>query len=403
MTDLFTLGEIAISDFIKGNEPPRGGKHELRLVMDDDGAVRLDKCVPCGVMFGKYWYRSGTNASMKAALSDIVKSVMSIMKPPDKRHSQTWLDIGSNDGTLLSFVPPNYWRVGIDPVEDNFVTEALNHADVICQSYFDGTSALLNIGRAKIITSIAMFYDIVERDRFIEGIKTVLDDNGVWIFQQSYTPLMINQTAFDNICHEHYYYYSLCNIKTLLDRHGMKIMDCQINDVNGGSFRVYAMKADADERVFGSQPHRDVCKIRVDSILEYERAIGITEKPIWDAFYNRIQVLRNDVRAFIIDAVNDGKTIYGYGASTKGNTLLQYFGLTRHHITAIADASAYKHGLKTVETLIPIVSESEMRAAKPDYLLVLPWHFITEFTERESEYLSNGGRFIVPCPKLQIL
>jgi hypothetical protein len=393
--ELFSLGDLYISDFVQKGELTKE-RYPLSLVMDEDGAVRLPHHIPINKMFGKYWYRSALNGSMKAGLKDIVESIVSIVKPGKK-----WLDIASNDGTLLSYVPEYYYKIGIDPCEDSFLNEARLNSDLIIQDYFK--AELMEGKKADVITSIAMFYDVVDRGQFLEDVYEVLEDDGVWVLQQSYTPLMIQQVAFDNICHEHFYYYSLFNLKKLLERHGFKVMDCQFNEINGGSFRLYVMKDVGNVQRFSSQPYRDVCKVRIDSVLAYEKELKLDEVETWDKFYTDICKLKTDVVNFILTEKAKGKTIYGYGASTKGNTLLQFFGLTSEHITAIADVSEYKHGLYTIATDIPIISEQEMRAAKPDYLLILPWHFISNFIERESLLRSQGTKFIVPCPKLQIL
>lgn len=214
---------------------------------------------------------------------------------------------------------------------------------------------------------------------------------------------MIKQMAFDNICHEHIYYYSLFNMRNLLERRGFKIVDCQLNDINGGSFRIYVMKEQGDVNKFSTQPNRDVCEFRVNSILEYERTLELDSSETWTKFYSDINDLKERTVNFIKEEKAKGKTIWGYGASTKGNTMLQYFGLDDTLIDGIAERNVYKWGLKTVGTNIPIYSEDDMRRANPDYLLVLPWHFINEFKERESEFLKRGGKFIVPCPKFEII
>jgi hypothetical protein len=249
-----------------------------------------------------------------------------------------------------------------------------------------------------------MFYDLLDPHPFINDITKVLDDNGVWVLQLSYTPLMLEQLAFDNICHEHAYYYSLNSLKKLFAKHDLKIVDCSLNDVNGGSFRVYVQKNIADVTSFGTSPLRDVCNFRVQSILTYENThFNIGSPIVWKQFMNKIEDLKNQTVNFIKEEKAKGKVICGYGASTKGNTLLQWFGLDNTMIDAIAERSPYKFGLKTIGTNIPILSEEEVRAMKPDYMLVLPWHFINEFVQRENEYLSNGGKFIVPCPKFEII
>jgi ubiquinone/menaquinone biosynthesis C-methylase UbiE len=354
-------------------------------------------------MFGKYWYRSGINETMKLALKDIVDSILRLRKNDSYINKKnTWLDIASNDGTLLSFVPSNYYRIGIDPCEDSFQEEARKHSELNIQDYFSHAEIERYTPRkADIITSIAMFYDVLDRDTFLNDINSILKDDGLWVMQLSYTPLMLKQLAFDNICHEHYYYYSLSNLKKLLERYGFKVIDVQLNNVNGGSFRVYVQKKDATSLM--SQPDQDVCSIRINSLLTYEKEIGIDAPFTWLKFMSDIAKLSNEVKDFIKSEVEKGKTVWGYGASTKGNTLLQYFELDNTLITAIADRTEYKHGLKTVGTNIPIVSEEAMRIVKPDYLLILPWHFIDNFIEREKDYLNNGGHFIVPCPKLKII
>lgn len=404
MKELFSLGELYVSDFLKEGNHPRGGQFEMKMMLEENtGAVRLEKLAPNDVMYGKYWYRSGINTTMKKELSGIVDSIYRVKK---LKENDVWLDIACNDGTLLSFLPKELIRVGIDPVDNSFKVESEKHANEIVQDYFTADaykSTIYGSQKAKVVTSIAMFYDLDDPKTFIQDVGEILDDNGIWVLQLSYTPLMIKQMAFDNICHEHVYYYSLFNLKNLFEQNGFKIMDCQLNDINGGSFRVYAMKEDSDEKTFGTQPYRDICKFRVESLLEYEKTLKLDLPETWVNFFDDINTLKEKTINFIKRAKSEGKTVWGYGASTKGNTLLQYFGLDNTLIDGIAERSPYKFGLTTVGTNIPIYSEEEMRKAKPDYLLVLPWHFINEFIDREKEFLVGGGKFIVPCPKFEII
>jgi len=215
---------------------------------------------------------------------------------------------------------------------------------------------------------------------------------------------MVKQMAFDNICHEHIYYFSLKSIKKLIEPKGFKIVDCALNDTNGGSCRIYIQKNKATPTSFGTAPLRDVCKFRIESILNYEeKHLDISNPETWENFRQKLEKMKSQTVEFIRKEVAAGKKVYGYGASTKGNTLLQYYGLTPNDITAIAERSPVKFGKFTVGTNIPIISEKEMRAANPDYLLVLPWHFIKEFVEREGKFLDNGGKFIVPCPEFKVI
>lgn len=403
MKELFSLGELYPSDFLAEGEEPRCKKVEMALALEENGAVKLTKVAPFNAMYGKYWYRSGINNAMRKELSNIVNSIFSILP---LKENDLWIDIACNDGTLLSNVPNDLIRIGIDPADDTYKTESQAHADLIIQDYFTAhalKSSKFGSLKAKVITSIAMFYDLEHPEVFIKDIYEVLDDNGVWVLQLSYTPLMVKQLAFDNICHEHIYYYSLFNLKELFENNGFCIMDCQLNDTNGGSFRIYAMKQGANHSVFSSQPYRDVCKMRIDSLLTYEKQLSLNKPSLWSWWFEEINNLKEKTVSFIRKAKDEGKSIWGYGASTKGNTLLQYFGLDNTLIDAIAERSTYKWGLRTIGTNIPIKSEDEMRKAQPDYLLCLPWHFINEFKTREQDYLKKGGKFIVPCPHFEII
>lgn len=399
------LGKHYVSDFIKSDEDYVGReKWSLDLEIDPSiGAVRLTEFPPSHTMWGKYWYRSGINATMTKELGDIVQEITSRVKLND---NDIWLDIACNDGTLLRQLPTNIIKLGIDPADDTYYSESSKHG-VVIQDYFS-LDAYQRTGygdrKAKVITTIAMFYDLNDPHPFIEDIISVLDDDGVWVLQMSYTPLMIEQLAFDNICHEHAYYYSLSSIKKLFEQHNLKIVDCNLNDINGGSFRIYVQKNTADINSFGTSPLRDVCNFRLNALLDYEsKYFDLTNVELWNTFQNRIEALKEQTVSFIKEEKAKGKVICGYGASTKGNTLLQWFELDHTLIDAMAERSPYKFGLKTVGTNIPILSEEEVRAMKPDYILVLPWHFISEFMKRESDFLKNGGKFIVPCPRFEII
>lgn len=404
LKELFTLGELYVSDFIKDEKDYADReKHELKMMLElDTGAVRLEKMPPSNMMWGKYWYRSGTNQTMKDHLFDVVKKTSSLvqLKPDD-----IWLDIACNDGTLLSYVDSRLKRIGIDPADNSFLHESSEHAHTVVQDYFSKAVYEKSCGtqKAKVITTIAMFYDIENPDNFIKDIYEILDDNGVWVVQMSYTPLMLKQMAFDNICHEHLYYYSLFNIKKLFERNGLKVLDCTLNDANGGSFRVTAIKDVADIKQFSTQQNRDIFDFNVKSLLAHEDTLKLDQPETWHAFFNKISALKKQTCEFLAQEKSKGKIIAGYGASTKGNTLLQYFGIDNTLVDCIAERSPYKFGLKTIGSNIPIVSEKEMREMKPDYLLVLPWHFIDEFVKREQDFLNGGGKFIVPCPNFEII
>lgn len=404
MKKLLEIGNHYVSDFIKNeSDYTNRKKYNLDVYLDEIiGAARLKEIAPPDSMWGQYWYRSGINATMTKELGNIVTEITSRIK---YNQGDIWLDIACNDGTLLKQIPNEFIKLGIDPCDDSFYKEASQHG-IIIQDYFS-YNAYQKTGygdkKAKIITTIAMFYDLDNANPFIEDINKVLDDNGLWVIQLSYTPLMLQQLAFDNICHEHIYYHSLNSIKNLIAPHNLKIVDASLNDVNGGSIRIYMQKNIAKESSFATGPLRDVCNFRVQSLLEYENTkFDISKPKVWEEFNENINKLKQQTVDFIKQEKAKGKIICGYGASTKGNTLLQWFGLDHTLIDAIAERSPYKFGLKTIGTNIPIKSEEEIRAMNPDYMLVLPWHFISEFIQREDEFLSKGGKFIIPCPKFEI-
>jgi len=402
--ELFSLGNIYVSDFIKDGEKPRGPQSPLTLVLEEStGAVKLTEVPDGDTMYGRYWYRSGINSTMVRELGEIVKSCGESVKIND---GDVWLDIACNDGTLLKQVPKNMIKVGVDPADNTYTCESKQVADLIIQDYFNEKSyknSKFGDKKVKIVTTIAMFYDLHDPISFLKDVYNIMEDNGLFVLQMSYTPLMLKQLAFDNICHEHIYYYNLTNIKSLLKQVGFDVVDCQLNDINGGSFRVYIRKSIADIRGFKTSPYRDVANYRINSLLEMEKSDKMNTPEPYMEFWNNINELKDKTMAFIKKVKSEGKTVWGYGASTKGNTLLQWFGLDETLIDGIAERSPYKFGLKTVGTNIPIYSEDEMRKVKPDYMLVLPWHFIDEFVRRESDYLNSGGKFIVPCPKFEVI
>lgn len=403
MKKVLELGDHYVSDFLKPEQQMRETKPwSLDLYLDEAiGAVRLDGVAPLDKMYGQYWYRSGINDSMVMQLKNIVAEICDRVK---LKPNDAWLDIACNDGTMFQFIPKEIQKFGIDPADDSYFTESSRYATVKQDFFSKETYYNIANKKTKVITCIAMFYDLENPHKFIEDVYDILEDDGVFVAQMSYTPLMLKQLAFDNICHEHVYYYDLTSIKSLFEKHGFVLRDCSLNDTNGGSFRVYFQKAISNEKSFATKQVRDVCEFRVASLLEYElKDWNIRNLDLWKKFGENIFDLKEKVISFLEQAKQDNKVVYGYGASTKGNTLLQLFGITSDLLPAIAERSPYKFGLLTIGTNIPIVSEEEMRAANPDYLLVLPWHFIDDFVQRENNFLRNGGKLVVPCPRFEII
>ncbi len=400
MVELFSLGELYPSDFV--DTPVSDAKKvPLTLALDRKSSlVQLKHTAPLDRMYQEYWYRSGINKIMVEELKSIARKAVSLLRCSK---GDIVLDIGCNDGTLLRYYNRGLYRVGFDPAQ-NLKKYAEKNADLIITDYFTAQSYFSQLNQtAKIITSIAMFYDLEDPHGFVEDISAVLDGEGLWIVQMSYLPLMLKQFAFDNICHEHLEYYSLSSFEYLIRQHGLKIVDVELNDINGGSFRICVRKSSSNDHLFATAPYRDVAEFKIESLFAYEKKLNLNDPETYASWFKKIKELKSKTVNFIKSEKSKGKTIWGYGASTKGNTLLQWYGLDNTLIDAIAEKSPAKYGKLTVGTNIEIKSEKEMREAKPDYLLILPWHFIFAFGNREKEYLKSGGKFIVPCPRFEVI
>jgi hypothetical protein len=319
----------------------------------------------------------------------------------DLRSGDTVLDVACNDGTLLSFWEKDLFRVGIDPAK-NLKPLSEKHANAIVPDFFNSKNFFAHAkDKAKVFTSIAMFYDIEEPNWFVREAKSVLHPEGVWIIQMSYMPLMLEQNAFDNILAEHIEYYSFTVLNDLLTSNGLKVIDVELNDVNSGSFRV-AISHQDNKNLKLPYHAQQIGDFRVKSLLEYEKSLNLlSPKPYLD-FFARVKTNRERTLELLRDIKKKGKTVIGYGASTKGNTLLQFYGITPDLIPSIAERTPEKWGKKTIGTGIPIISEEEARKMKPDYLLVFPWHFADSFRKREQKLLQSGTQMIVPLPHLQI-
>ncbi len=366
--------------------------------------LQLRHSVSPEFMYRNYWYRSGTNRTMRQALSDIANIAETLIH---LKSGDSVLDIGCNDGTLLaSYKTGDIFRIGFDPAE-NLAAWSQKVTDVLVTDFFSAHTfasvADLKGKRPKVVTSIAMFYDLEDPNEFVNDIKGVMDPDGLWIVQMSYLPLMLSTNEFGNICHEHLEYYSLQSFEFLLRQHDFAVVDVELNEINGGSIRAYIRNVGADTEVFGDDTYRTLAAERVQAMREREIKLGLDDSRVYHDFARRVERIKQDVVTFVQAEKAKGKRIFVYGASTKGNTVLQYFGLDATMIAAAAERNPDKFGRVTVGSRIPIVSEEAARAEKPDYFLILPWHFLEEFMEREYNYLASGGRFIVPFPYFTLI
>ena len=369
-----------------------------------EGPVELGWCSDCGLlqmaysyapdeMYGdNYGYRSGLNASMVKHLTNKVRYLQRIVTLDS---NSVVLDIGSNDATSLkAYQVEGLRKIGIDPTGGKFKKYYTDDITLVEDFFSADAFKSVETRKANIVTSIAMFYDLEDPIAFARQIEEVLDVNGVWHFEQSYMPSMLRTNSYDTICHEHLEFYSLQVVKRILSEANLKVVDVQMNAINGGSFAVTAAKK--------ASPLVENHAV-INWLVDQEKAMGLsTPKPYRD-FEERVFRHRDDLVSLIRALNADGKTVLGYGASTKGNVMLQFCGFTAEDIPAIAEVNEDKFGCFCPGTGIPIISEAEAHAMEPDYFIVLPWHFKNGIVEREREFLERGGKMILPFPEIEII
>jgi len=356
------------------------------------GLLQMQHSVPPEILYSSYWYRSGTNQTMCDHLSGIAKSALQLVR----KKSGAALDIGCNDGTLLKNYPKSWRRVGVDPSD---IAQEIKDGIQVVQDVFPSAELKRRLPRLKfdIITSIAMFYDLENPVEFVRGIRESLAPNGVWIVEMSYMPSMLETNSYDTICHEHLEYYSLSVIENILRRVGLKIFRAELNTINGGSIRCYVTQAESD----AYKKEEWLAGLKKLRHSEFDLELD-TDKP-YKSFQDRINLHRDELVSLLKKLKRDGKRIHIYGASTKGNTILQWCNLDNQIIDCAAERNPDKYGASTLGTNIPIVSEAQSREMKPDYYLVLPWHFKEEFMKREKASFDKGIGFIFPLPTIEVI
>jgi hypothetical protein len=358
------------------------------------GLIQTRHTVPGSVLYSSYWYRSGVNRTMTENLHGIARAVESIVP---LEAGDLVVDIGCNDGTLLDGYEAQGLRyLGFDPSDVGRYAVAKGY-DVVRDFYSaEGLRRRRPDQKAKAITSIAMFYDLEQPAEFVADVADALAEGGIWVIELHYLPMMLAANAFDAIVHEHLEYYSLAVIERLIGEGGLEVVAAGLNEINGGSIRLF-IGHQGDHRQTPEQAE-ELRKLRV---AEFELALDAPAP--YEEFRQRVEAVRDELLATCKRIRDEGKTIHVYGASTKGNTILQYAGIDHSLIEAAADRNEDKWGSETIGTHIPIISEEESRAKHPDYYLALPWHFLDEFLEREREFLERGGKFIVPLPEVRVI
>ena len=385
LRQIFSLGNLFVSNFVNKKDINNGIRAPLKLLYCKNcELIQLSHIAPQQVIYKRfYWYRSGITKTMNLALQNIFKESLKYVK---LNVNDVVLDIGANDGTLLKFYKKKKIKtIGCEPAKNlqNTLKRNCDHTlnDFWSKEKLNKILLKNKLKKPKIITAIGMFYDLENPNKFIQDVSESLDENGIFIAQLMCLKSMIEKNDLGNICHEHIEFYSLKSIKYLFEKNGMEIFKIEENDINGGSYRIYCRKF-----------KNGSIKLPNENVLN-----------LMQGFVNRVKKNKELITRFINKSVQKKKKIYLYGASTKGNTVLQYYGLTNKKIPIAAERSPEKWGKYTIGTGIKIVSEKIARDLKPDYFFVTPWGFIKEFIKREKRWLKNGGSFILPFPKFKLI
>ena len=389
----FSLGNQYLTGVFPKKYNEKISKGNLSLVFCNKcKLLQLENSFDSNEMYGdNYGYMSSLNKSMFNHLKYKVKKLLrkNPLKPKD-----TVIDIGSNDGTFLSFFSKKLNLIGVDPTIKKFSKSY--RKDIQKYSYFFSYEILKDKikKKAKLITSIAMFYDLDDPVKFAKDVYALLDKNGIWHLELSYMPSMLKNISYDTICHEHLEYYSLTSMKYILDKSNFKIIDIEFNEINGGSFALTVAKKNS--------AHKEENKM-VSWLLAKEKLLKVNELSTFKNFFHKCEIQKKILRNLLINLKNTGKKVYGYGASTKGNVILQFCNIDKKLIKNIGEVNPYKYNSFTPGTKIKIISESKLRKLKPDYLLVLPWHFKDFILNKEKDYLNKGVKFIFPLPDIEII
>jgi len=393
LVPIISLGNHCVIDFVEDGK--KSVKCPLNLVLCNKcKLLQLEHNAPDESMWGdQYWYKSAINPTIRADLKDIVNQVENLM---DLTYGDYVLDIGCNDGTMMEYYKDGR-AIGFEPSK-NVCDEARDKGFEVINDFFNKRAYRKHFKKkAKVITAISMFYDLDDPNKFLRDINDCLEKDGLFIIQQNYLVKMLENTGLDNICHEHREYYSLTSLNHLLKRHNLEVFDVILNGINGGSIRTYIRKKRS--KLKGKKGAEE----RVQEIIDHEKKLKLhTNKPYLE-FAKRGREIKRKIMKFVKQELKKGKIICGSGASTKGNTTLQYFGLTPKHIKCIGDKNPEKFGKKTVGQLIPINSPKEVQKLKPDYLFVLIWYFLNDIIRNQKTFLEKGGKLIVPFPSPRII
>ena len=390
---LFSLGNLCYTGKFLKNKNKNIKKTELGLVMCSKcRLVQLNRNYNLKYLYGPdYGYRTGINKTMREHMQKIQK----ILKKKTKLTKGDYvLDIASNDGTLLNFYKKNIFTVGIDPIIKKYKKYYKNINFKIADFFPASKNFNLENNKFKIITALSVFYDASDPNSFLKKVNNILDGDGIFMLEHADMLSILKVRMFDTICHEHLYYYSSKIIINMCKNNGLRVFDLKKNDINGGSTQYFICKKNAK--------YSDNYKI-INKVLSEEKKMGIEIQNTYTKFFKKIKKIKFKTKEVLNKIIANKKIIHGYGASTKGNVLMQYFNINKKYIKFIADRNPNKFNHYTPGTMIKIISEKKSRKLMPDYYFVLPWHFKNEILKREKKIRKKGCRFIFPLPKPKII
>ena len=392
-TKIVSLGRQPLSGLFYKKKKRNLKKYNLNLVKCTFcNLVQLDKSINPKKMFGSgYGYKSSAS---KLMINHLKEKKLFLNKNYLKKSKLNIIDIGSNDGTFLNLFKKKNFLLGVDPSLKKFKSSYKNGIhkinDFFSKPKVDNFLKKRN-KRIKfdLITSFAMFYDIENPNYFCNEINSLLDDNGIWVLELSYLPLMLKNLTYDQICHEHITYYNLTVFKSIAEKNNFKIINVRLNEINGGSIEIICAKKESN------------LKIRTSVINKYLK----DEKKIKNLAYKNFRKRIEKTKSNIINFFEENKygQIVGYGASTKGNIILNQTKISSLKLKFICDGSSFKLGMYTPGTNIKIISKESMRKLKPKYLFVLIWSFRNEIIKQEVNFLKQGGKLVFPLPKFHII
>ncbi len=390
LTKIFNLGNLVYTGIFPENKNTKVPSGNLSLIhCRKCKLLQLENNFNSKIMYGSnYGYMSSLNSSMEKHLKEKSKN---LIKKYKLNKNKNILDIGSNDGTFLKFFSNKNNLFACDPTIFKFKKHYKKNIKLITKFF---SSKHFKSKKFNLISSIAMFYDLPDPLKFARDVKSILDDNGIWHIELSYMPLMLNMNSYDTICHEHLEYYSLTSLKYLMEMVGFKIIKISFNDINGGSIAMDVAKKDSVYKEIST---------RIKSLLNEEKRKKYNEIKTQKNFFLNCKKNKILLVNLLKKLKKNNKTVYGYGASTKGNVILQYCRIKENLINKIVEINKFKYNRYTPGTKIKIISESDVKSINPDYYLVLPWHFKRNIIEREKKYLKKGGKLIFPLPKIQIV